>query len=219
MIENEYPIDDDKFTEETLRSVNKEGNTVEDCITLELESGFSYFLDESLFEGVDLKPGDKLRFYGPSPVRGIFKEGKKLFYQTAQEYLETSRKKSYKETAEDWLKAWDDGETVWSVEMGGMGPAYEQAIQVLAAETLRHFIKTKPDFESDEGLKNTKEAYEKWSFEDPIVKKIGPTGAMMGGARNLASNFYRRGPYKALSDEAVADRKIQVQKVIDNPYA
>ncbi len=37
------------------------------------------------------------------------------------------------ETAKDALAAWDRGEIVHSVEMGGIGPGYEQAIQILVS--------------------------------------------------------------------------------------
>src|SRR5687768_3007466 len=38
------------------------------------------------------------------------------------------------ETVEDALRQWDAGETVFTVEMGGLGPGYEMAIQGLAFE-------------------------------------------------------------------------------------
>ncbi len=40
-------------------------------------------------------------------------------------------------TAADVVRMWDAGETVFTVEMGGLGPGYEQAIQVLVIELLR----------------------------------------------------------------------------------
>ena len=40
-------------------------------------------------------------------------------------------------TVKDLLDTWDSGSTIWSVEMGGIGPGYEQAIQVLMVELCR----------------------------------------------------------------------------------
>jgi hypothetical protein len=57
------------------------------------------------------------------------------------------------ETVTEMLKAWDDGETIWSVELGGLGPGYEQTIQVAAVEFARAG-KDMPRTEDDE--KDTK---------------------------------------------------------------
>jgi len=42
-----------------------------------------------------------------------------------------------KTRVEDYLAAWDSGQVVQSIAMGGLGPGYEQAIQVLMIEILR----------------------------------------------------------------------------------
>lgn len=49
------------------------------------------------------------------------------------------------ETAHEWLEVWDSGEPVASVEMGGLGEHYEQAIQVTAAEALRELLHLDPE--------------------------------------------------------------------------
>jgi hypothetical protein len=41
------------------------------------------------------------------------------------------------ETVDDLLAAWDAGGTIWTVEMGGLGPGYEQALQIAAVEFAR----------------------------------------------------------------------------------
>ena len=48
--------------------------------------------------------------------------------------------KFYGKDAVEWLRRWDAGEGVWSIEMGGIGPGYEQCIQITAAEILRYMI-------------------------------------------------------------------------------
>ena len=40
-------------------------------------------------------------------------------------------------TAAELVAAWDRGDLVPTIEMGGLGPGYEQAIQVLMIELLR----------------------------------------------------------------------------------
>jgi hypothetical protein len=35
------------------------------------------------------------------------------------------------------VAAWDAGRVIWTVEMGGLGPGYEQTIQTLVVELLR----------------------------------------------------------------------------------
>ena len=40
-------------------------------------------------------------------------------------------------TAGELVEAWDRGETIWTLDMGGMGPGYEQAIQIAAVEFAR----------------------------------------------------------------------------------
>lgn len=55
------------------------------------------------------------------------------------------------ETAADALARWDEGDTVFTVEMGGFGPGYEQAIQLLVFEMIRdHINDTRPPYDSDE---------------------------------------------------------------------
>ena len=41
------------------------------------------------------------------------------------------------DTAREQVERWDAGQSIWTLEMGGMGPGYEQAIQVLAIEITR----------------------------------------------------------------------------------
>ncbi len=42
--------------------------------------------------------------------------------------------------ATEWLRRWDAGETVWTVSLGGLGPEYEQCIQITGAEILRWLL-------------------------------------------------------------------------------
>lgn len=121
----------------------------------------------------------------------------------------------YPETGADWLKAWDAGEPVWSVEMGGIGPGYEQAIQVTAAELLRFMTSEALDasgWSDPDKWATDRERLEKSAFANPLIDSLGLSGAQYGAAVNLAAIFHKRGPRDALSDDAVKDRKILVSK-------
>jgi len=114
--------------------------------------------------------------------------------------------------AKEWLQKWDAGETVWSIAMGGLGPGYEQCIQITAAEVLRWLINNESD--PSKWKKNWKEESDKISkdiLQNNAVKNLQLSGAQYGAAVNLASVLYKRGT-DALKDEEVRDRRIQVRK-------
>jgi hypothetical protein len=113
-------------------------------------------------------------------------------------------------TLDDVLRAWDSGDTVWSVEMGGMGPGYEQAIQILAMECLREFknLDWTADLESPEWDAAYREAGERAHHR---LAAEGYSGAQYGAATNIAACFCRHGYAKALS-MVDADRRIQVSR-------
>lgn len=118
------------------------------------------------------------------------------------------------ETAHEWLETWDSGEPVASVEMGGLGEHYEQAIQVTAAEALRELLHLDP-----ESLEISMQDW--WNenrdtFDQAVSSRLpgyanGRTGAQVGAAYNLAFILYRRGT-SAFSDPKVSDRLILVSK-------
>jgi hypothetical protein len=103
------------------------------------------------------------------------------------------------------LRRWDSGDTVWSIEMGGLGPGYEQAIQVLAMEIIRDEI--------DNGIPEES----KWrSWGDSTVTRIndscgGFSGAQVGAAKQIAYRFIKEGPSEALKD-VERERRIQISK-------
>lgn len=98
----------------------------------------------------------------------------------------------YAETAADYLAAWDRGEPVWTLEMGGIGPGYEQAIQVLVAELIRDNInKPLPLAEGD--------AISWRTWGDETVWRVnescrGFSGAQVGAAKTLAVRYLIDGP-------------------------
>ena len=116
----------------------------------------------------------------------------------------------YGHDAKEWVARWDKGESIWSVSMGGIGPGYEQAIQVMAVEMVRAMLdlqidssrwKEEGEWEAD---RSAIEARIK-----PTIESIGPSGAQFGAALNLAACMYKRGP-SCLQDAEIKDKLIQV---------
>ena len=118
--------------------------------------------------------------------------------------------------AAEWLKRWDEGRSVWSIEMGGLGPGYEQCIHITAAEILRHLLEQQYDcdlWNDSEQWKEDHNKIEHFGLHDSdVIKKLGLSGAQWVAAMNLAAMLYRRGPVEIMSDERVKDRHIQVQR-------
>ena len=95
-------------------------------------------------------------------------------------------------TAKEMVKAFDDGEAVTTVEMGGLGPGYEQAIQLFAIELMRKFADVEPDklwkSISDGAL----------GVASNECKGLGLSGAQGGAAINLVYHFIKDGPELAI---------------------
>ena len=123
-------------------------------------------------------------------------------------------RKFYGEDAREWLRRWDAGETVWTIEMGGLGPGYEQCIHVTCAEALRFMLAENMDSSKwDDGAwRDTDSArVDSHLWSNPAVEALGGiTGAQAGAAKNLACMLYRHGPVGVMRDERVKDRHIQV---------
>jgi len=121
----------------------------------------------------------------------------------------------YGKDIKEWLKRWDSGDTVWSIEMGGLGPGYEQAIQITVAENVRVMIDTNFDsseWKDKEKWERDRDIIEKAAFANKTIDDLGLTGAMFGAALNLATMLYSKSPIGVFTDERVKDRHIQVNK-------
>lgn len=122
-----------------------------------------------------------------------------------------------KATNEDALRAWDAGESVWSCELGGLGPGYEQCIQIMGFEMLRAILANPPPIAWDAFDSDPKAARAWWDRIEAlaevraIIGKLQPSGAQVGAARNIAGIFARRG-YSQGMEMVPADRRIQVRK-------
>lgn len=121
------------------------------------------------------------------------------------------------------IEAWDDGEVLFTIEMGGTG--YEQAIQMTMFEILRYMQDHPPDYETwvmdaaNEDLsygERYSDKYEKglsdalYSDGSP-VKGLGLSGAQFGAALSAANVFFRHG-YREGLDMVPAERRIQVSR-------
>lgn len=118
-------------------------------------------------------------------------------------------------TAQEMLSAWDAGDLINSIEMGGLGPGYEQAIQIAAVEMAREGM--------DVPLEGPKEGH--WAIWDEVCNRAlkkndetlgGLSGAQYGAAKWLAWNWVHRGGPAALLERAKengeGDRQIMVSK-------
>lgn len=102
---------------------------------------------------------------------------------------------------------WDEGKILWTVDMGGMGPGYEQAIQCYMLEILRSLGDERPSVFSV--FKEMAEAVLKKHNE----QLGGLSGAQFGVALNLAWNFSNpTRSWKEVLDSADKDRHIMITK-------
>ncbi len=121
----------------------------------------------------------------------------------------------YGADAKDWLGRWDAGKTVWSIEMGGLGPGYEQCIHMTAAEILRFMLEKNYDsafWEDSEIWKRDCDEIRGAIFKNEVISSLGLSGAQYGAALNLASHIYMKGPRAMMSNPDIKDRHIQVSK-------
>jgi len=168
---------------------------------------------------VEPQPGMVARFYGGagagSRIRGLALNGTPIFYRTKAEDRELADIQLYGADCADLIARWDRGDIIHTIEMGGMGPGYEQCIQITMIEILRHFVATKPDA----ALWQDKDIWAQVRDEadkavSPRVKYIGLSGAQWGAAMSLAAKFYTVGPRAIMADPQVKDRRIMASREI-----
>lgn len=208
-----HPEPDKQYREVKIEKVVREpsGNW-----SVTFDDGWSFWVDAQ--SPIEPKPGMAARMYGKGigfPVRGLFLDDVKVYYWTESEYAEKHEIDTYGASPADWLDRWDSGKTVWSIEMGGLGPGYEQCIHITTAEILRHLIAKAYDWrkwEDTEEWKKVRDEIEAVGHSNKTIKALGLSGAQWGAAMNLAAMFYRKGPRGVLTDERVKDRHIQVQR-------
>ena len=113
------------------------------------------------------------------------------------------------------LRRWDAGESIRTVEMGGgIGPGYEQAIQVLAIEIVRDNLDKPlpPDGDKAAWREFGMATAERIDVKGPDGKySCGFSGAQFGAACNLAARWLRIGP-AAVHAEVPRGRRIQASR-------
>jgi hypothetical protein len=213
----QYPSGDEDFKETEIDKVeqHKDATYTITC------GGWSLWCGEKC--PVEPKPGQTARQYGKgNSVRGLFINGVRVWYRTEAEDKEHHEVTLYGKDAAEWLTRWDNGDTVWTIEMGGLGPGYEQCIHITCAEILRWFIDNACDaskWADAEGWKTDREKMTNALHEVPMIKALGLSGAQWGAALNLATRLYLDGPRKVITDERVKDRHIQVSKTFPGSKA
>lgn len=115
------------------------------------------------------------------------------------------------------VKKWKAGEIVWSAELGGLGPSYEQAIQVLLWEICSEW--EGPMLKAAGG--KYPEGYSE--FVDKIVSKFDKewrfSGAQVGAAKQTAFQFLLYG-YAQMMNKLPEARHIQVSNgLVPKPTA
>jgi hypothetical protein len=214
-----YPKDDEQFEDAHVAKVEKNG----EGWLIEKSDGWSIFVPGD--SQIVPEAGMPVRLYGKGigfAVRGMFLAGVKVYYRTEEEDAEKREIDLYGADAADWLARWDEGRSVWSIEMGGLGPGYEQCIHITAAEILRHLLERKYDaakWEDKAQWQADRDEIEKYGFANKTVSALGLSGAQWGAAMNLAAMFYRHGPRAVMTDERVKDRHIQVQRTFPQAEA
>lgn len=106
-------------------------------------------------------------------------------------------------TAKDAVERWDRGETITSIQMGGVGPGHEQAIQIAIIEICRDQVKAKFDENAFGGLADA-------TLDRINEDLLGLTAAQAAQAKNL-SFFYLKNGWEATLKKN-QDRLIMILK-------
>lgn len=103
-----------------------------------------------------------------------------------------------------------------TIEMGGITKEYEEAIQHLVVETLKILLLEPTSAKVKDFDKKVIDA-SKIAIALPEVN-YGYSGAQVGAARNLAGNFWYRGPSTVLAElkSRKKERIIKIQKIENN---
>ena len=112
------------------------------------------------------------------------------------------------------LARWDRGDIIHTIEMGGMGPGYEQCIQIVAMEVLRVCLNKKYDaslWEDKDIWARDRDEIDK--AVSPQITDLGLSGAQWGAGLQLGTGFYMHTPAE-LMKKVKADRLIMASRTI-----
>jgi len=116
---------------------------------------------------------------------------------------------NYYGTLRDALVRWDQGSTVWTVEMGGLGPGYEQCIQIGAFELCKAMIDAPMPEDDEEKQKLFDAKLHELCKTIPVLDGI--TGEQAGAMISVAYKFIKFG-YNEMMNKADSGRRIMVSK-------
>jgi hypothetical protein len=113
-------------------------------------------------------------------------------------------------TNEEVIDKWKKGESLFTVELGGLGPSYEQALQNFLFDLFAYLVDNKiPIKKLTTGKKYSKIYYDICS---KVTDGRDLSGAMFDVAKGTAYQFYRYG-YKEMMNKAPNDRTIQIENI------
>lgn len=116
-------------------------------------------------------------------------------------------------TLNEAIEKWNKGEVVWSAELGGLGPNYEFAIQMLLWEILA-------SWKGGTAIQGKTYSPEFSRHADQVTHKLnevyGFSGAQVGAAWRTAAQFLTFG-YPEMMKTLPEDRWIQVSRVTPRP--
>lgn len=113
-------------------------------------------------------------------------------------------------TLEDALKAWDAGDIVTSIEMGGLGAGYEQAIQIGTFELAKEIKDVVLPEDSDKLNTMLDQFLRVVMDKDDTGFLDGLSGAQAGAIKSLAYHFVVDGYVETLS-QVEDDRRTMTQ--------
>lgn len=105
------------------------------------------------------------------------------------------------------LARWDAGEPITTIEMGGLGPGYEQAIHIGVMELIRKLI----DLPLQTGNNELNQQFDDALLEVNREQDLGLSGAQAGAIRNLAFQYLTH-PWEEVLKMVGEDRRILVSK-------
>ena len=117
----------------------------------------------------------------------------------------------YATNAREQLRRWDAGDPIWTIEMGGMGPGYEQAIQLLVIEIVRDEIDKPLPVDNLQEWGNATVTRIDYQLPDGTWSCGGYSGAQVGAAKQLAYHWLRDGVAATLN-AVPQDRRILCSK-------
>lgn len=119
------------------------------------------------------------------------------------------------ETAAQLVDAWDRGEIITSIEMGGIGPGYEQAIQLATIEVCRELQGVElPEEEEEKDIALVNLLFREALYRVEGRLNLGLSGAQAAAIINLSYRYLKAGHAATLQSARAQpieqDRFIQV---------